>query len=105
MQNVISSANESVPGKLFILFQAGALFCFVSSLLREQPRRSAESYNNFIKDSRQLEGECGICALDYWRDQTGFTEKFDRDCYCLIMESIAVVFCVQEQHKSSEKIH
>lgn len=60
----ISSANESVPGKLFFLFQARALFCFASSLLREQPRRSIESYNNLIKASTQLEGECGLRVFD-----------------------------------------
>lgn len=60
----ISSENESVSRKLFILFQAGALFCSVSSLLREQPRRSIESCNNLIKASTQLEGECGLRVLD-----------------------------------------
>jgi len=57
----ISSENESVPGKLFILFQARALFCFASSILT---RSSRESYNNLIKVSRKLEGECGLRVLD-----------------------------------------
>lgn len=60
----VGNEISCVPAKLFILFQAGALFCFVSSLLREQPRRSIESRNDLIKVSKQPGGECGLLVLD-----------------------------------------